>query len=158
MGKQFRQLGSNTPGHPENFVTKGLEVTTGPLGQGIANAVGLATAEKHLASRYNKTDCDPIVDHYTYCIMGDGCNMEGISNEAASLAGHWGLDKLIVFYDDNHISIDGHTSISFTEDVAARYEALGWHVQHVPNGNTDIDSIRKAIQTAKDLKGKPHLI
>jgi len=156
--QQFRQLGSQTPGHPENFITKGVEVTTGPLGQGISNAVGLAAAEKHLDARFNKPECDPVVDHYTYCIVGDGCNMEGISNEAASLAGHWGLDKLIVFYDDNHISIDGHTDISFTEDVAARYEALGWHVQHVPNGNTDVDAICKAIQVAKQTKGKPHLI
>merc|ERR1711881_208987 len=156
--QQFRQLGSKTPGHPENFVTKGVEATTGPLGQGIANAVGLAAAEKHLASRFNKSDCSPVVDHYTYCIVGDGCNMEGISNEAASLAGHWGLDKLIVLYDDNHISIDGRTDISFTEDVAARYEALGWHVQHVPNGNTDIDAIRTAIRNAIETKGKPHLI
>jgi transketolase len=156
--QQFRQLGSKTPGHPENFVTKGVEVTTGPLGQGVANAVGLAVAEKHLAARFNKPDCPPVVDHYTYCIMGDGCNMEGISNEAASIAGHWGLDKLIVLYDDNHISIDGNTSISFTEDVAARYEALGWHVQHVLDGNTDIDAIRKAISTAKETKGKPHMI
>merc|ERR1711977_309500 len=156
--QQFRQLGSMTPGHPENFITSGVEVTTGPLGQGIANAVGFAVAEKHLAARFNKPDCAPVVDHYTYCIMGDGCNMEGISNEAASLAGHWGMGKLIVLYDDNHISIDGHTDISFTEDVAARYEALGWHVQHVLNGNTDVDAIRKAIQVAKETKGKPHLI
>merc|ERR1719160_2291075 len=150
--QQFRQLGSKTPGHPENFITRGVEVTTGPLGQGFANAVGLAVAEKHLAARFNKPECPPVVDHYTYCIMGDGCNMEGISNEAASIAGHWGLDKLIVLYDDNHISIDGNTSISFTEDVAARYEALGWHVQHVPDGNTDVDSIRTAIQNAKEFK------
>jgi len=156
--QQFRQLGSNTPGHPENFVTSGIEVTTGPLGQGFANAVGLAVAEKHLAARFNKHDCAPLVDHFTFCIMGDGCNMEGITNEAASLAGHWGLDKLIVLYDDNHISIDGHTNISFTEDVAARYEALGWHVQHVADGNTDVNAIRTAIENAKNTKGKPHMI
>merc|ERR1719231_1270314 len=153
----FRQLDSKTPGHPENFMTKGVEVTTGPLGQGICNAVGLAVAEAHLAARFNKPDCK-VVDHYTYCIMGDGCNMEGVSGEAASLAGHWGLGKLIVFYDDNKISIDGHTDISFTEDVSARYEAYGWHVQHVVDGNTDFDAIRKAIEEAKKVTDKPSLI
>ncbi|EIE18713.1 transketolase 7 [Coccomyxa subellipsoidea C-169] len=146
--KQFRQWGSKTPGHPENFETLGVEVTTGPLGQGIANAVGLAAAEKHLAARFNKPDAT-VVDHYTYCILGDGCNMEGISNEAASMAGHWGLGKLIALYDDNRISIDGHTEISFTEDVAARFVALGWHVQHVKDGNTDLDGLRAAIDAAK---------
>merc|ERR1719478_525626 len=144
-------------GHPENFVTNGIEVTTGPLGQGIANAVGLAVAEKHLGGVYNKPDCT-VVDHYTYVIMGDGCNMEGISSEAASLAGHWGLGKLIAFYDDNSISIDGHTDISFTEDVCARYESMNWHVQHVEDGNTDLDAIRKAIETAKSVTDKPSLI
>ena len=137
-----------TPGHPENFITNGIEVTTGPLGMGICNAVGLALAEKHLAGRFNKPDCE-IVDHYTYSIMGDGCNMEGMSGEGASLAAHWELGKLIAFYDDNHISIDGHTDISFTEDVCARYEAYGWHVQHVEDGNTDLDAIRKAVEAAK---------
>eukprot|EP00887_Chlorella_sp_A99_P002496 scaffold6.g2496.t1 len=146
--KQFRQWGSKTPGHPENFLTPGVEVTTGPLGQGIANAVGLAAAEAHLAARFNKPDAK-LVDHYTYVIMGDGCNMEGISSEAASLAGHWGLGKLIALYDDNRISIDGHTDISFTEDVAARYAAQGWHVQHVQDGNTDLQGLRKAIENAK---------
>jgi transketolase len=155
--KSFRQWGSKTPGHPENFLTKGIEVTTGPLGQGVCNAVGLAVAEAHMAARFNKPDMT-IVDHYTYCIMGDGCNMEGISNEACSLAGHWGLGKLIALYDDNKISIDGHTDISFTEDVAARYEALGWHVITVTNGNTDIDSIRKAIEDAKAVTDKPTMI
>jgi len=153
----FRQWESKCPGHPENFVTPGVEVTTGPLGQGIANAVGLAVAEKHLAARYNKPDAK-IVDHYTYCILGDGCNMEGISTEAASLAGHWGLGKLICLYDDNHISIDGHTDISFTEDVSARFAALGWHTIHVPDGNTDLDAIRKAIDEAKSVTDKPTLI
>ena len=238
--KQFRQWGSATPGHPENFETKGVEVTTGawgwgggagsrpprpalapraprgtwlslpgvargkeagpgrrrararrgraaatpsrggregraprqsthrltpnppshlpgPLGQGICNAVGLAAAEAHLAARFNKPDAT-VVDHYTYCIMGDGCNMEGISTEAASLAGHWGLGKLIVMYDDNKISIDGHTDISFTEDVSARFAALGWHVQHVADGNTDLDGLRKAIETAKSVTDKPSMI
>lgn len=154
---QFRQKGSKTPGHPENFMTEGIEVTTGPLGQGIANAVGLAAAEKHLAARFNKSDSE-VVDHYTYALMGDGCNMEGISSEAASLAGHWGLGKLIAFYDDNSISIDGHTDISFTEDVSARYEAMGWHTIHVKDGNTDLDALRKAIEEAKAVTDKPTLI
>jgi transketolase len=155
--KAFRQWGSRTPGHPENFETPGVEVTTGPLGQGFANAVGLALAEKHLAARFNKTDLK-IVDHYTYVILGDGCQMEGISNEAASLAGHWGLGKLIAFYDDNHISIDGNTDIAFTEDVLARYEALGWHTILVKNGDTGYDDIRAAIKNAKAVKDKPTLI
>lgn len=155
--KQFRQWGSKCPGHPENFLTEGVEVTTGPLGQGIANAVGIAAAEAHLAARFNKADAK-LVDHYTYCIMGDGCNMEGISNEAASLAGHWGLGKLICLYDDNRISIDGHTDISFTEDVSARYEALGWHVQHVQDGNHDLEGMKNAIAKAKSVTDKPSLI
>jgi transketolase len=155
--KQFRQWKSRTPGHPENFVTEGVEVTTGPLGQGIANAVGLAAAEAHLAARFNKPDAK-IVDHYTYVILGDGCNMEGISGEACSLAGHWGLGKLIALYDDNHISIDGSTDIAFTEDVSKRFEAYGWHVQHVPNGNTDLDGIAAAIEAAKAVTDKPSMI
>ncbi|CAN4097368.1 unnamed protein product [Withania somnifera] len=155
--KSFRQWGSKTPGHPENFETPGVEVTTGPLGQGIANAVGLALAEKHLAARFNKPDAE-IVDHYTYVILGDGCQMEGISQEAASLAGHWGLGKLIAFYDDNHISIDGDTEIAFTEDVSARFEALGWHVIWVKNGNTGYDEIRAAIKEAKAVTDKPTMI
>ncbi|RYR36812.1 hypothetical protein Ahy_A09g041769 isoform B [Arachis hypogaea] len=155
--KSFRQWGSRTPGHPENFETYGVEVTTGPLGQGIANAVGLALAEKHLAARFNKPDSE-IVDHYTYVILGDGCQMEGISNEACSLAGHWGLGKLIAFYDDNHISIDGDTEIAFTENVDKRFEALGWHVIWVKNGNTGYDEIRAAIKEAKAVKDKPTLI
>lgn len=155
--KQFRQWKSKTPGHPENFLTEGVEVTTGPLGQGIANAVGLALAEAHLAAKFNKPDAT-IVDHYTYVLMGDGCNMEGISGEAASLAGHWGLGKLIALYDDNHISIDGSTDIAFTEDVSKRFEAYGWHVQHVENGNTDLEAIARAIETAKAVTDKPSLI
>ncbi|CAI8601552.1 unnamed protein product [Vicia faba] len=155
--KQFRQWGSKTPGHPENFETYGIEVTTGPLGQGIANGVGLALAEKHLAARFNKPDSE-IVDHYTYVILGDGCQMEGISNEACSLAGHWGLGKLIALYDDNHISIDGDTEIAFTENVDQRFEALGWHVIWVKNGNTGYDEIRAAIKEAKAVTDKPTLI
>lgn len=155
--KQFRQWGSRTPGHPENFETEGVEVTTGPLGQGICNGVGLAMAEAHLAARFNKPDCE-IIDHYTYVILGDGCNMEGVSGEACSLGGHLGLGKLIALYDDNHISIDGSTDISFTEDVSKRFEAYGWHVQHVENGNSDLDAIAAAIEKAKAVTDKPSLI
>ncbi len=155
--KQFRQWGARTPGHPENFETPGVEVTTGPLGQGIANAVGLAMAEAHLAARFNQPGAT-VVDHYTYAILGDGCNMEGVSGEACSLAGHLGLGKLIALYDDNHISIDGSTDISFTEDVAKRFEAYGWHVQHVENGNTDLEAIANAIAAAKAVTDRPSMI
>lgn len=155
--KQFRQWESRTPGHPENFETEGIEVTTGPLGQGIANAVGLAMAEAHLAAKYNKPDCT-LVDHYTYVILGDGCNMEGISGEACSLAGHLGLGKLIALYDDNHISIDGSTDVSFTEDVSKRFEAYGWHVEHVEDGNSDLNAIAKAIEAAKAVTDRPSMI
>ncbi|MCW6035677.1 transketolase [Spirulina subsalsa FACHB-351] len=155
--KQFRQWESKTPGHPENFVTSGVEVTTGPLGQGIANGVGLAMAEAHLAAMFNKPDCT-LVDHYTYVILGDGCNMEGISGEACSLAGHLGLGKLIALYDDNHISIDGSTDLSFTEDVGKRFEAYGWHVVSVPEGNTNLEAIAKALEEAKSVTDKPSLI
>ncbi|AKG23328.1 transketolase [Calothrix sp. 336/3] len=155
--KQFRQWNSRTPGHPENFETAGVEVTTGPLGQGIANAVGLAMAEAHLAAKFNKPDAT-IVDHYTYVILGDGCNMEGVSGEACSLAGHYGLGKLIALYDDNHISIDGSTDVAFTEDVSKRFEAYGWHVLHVPEGNTDLAAIAKAIEAAKAVTDKPTMI
>ena len=155
--KQFRQWESTTAGHPENFVTDGIEVTTGPLGQGIANGVGLAVAEAHLAAKFNKDDIK-LVDHYTYVIMGDGCNMEGISGEACSFAGHQGLGKLIAFYDDNHISIDGSTDVAFTEDVSKRFEAYGWHVLHVEDGNTDLEGIAKAIEEAKSVTDKPSMI
>ncbi|MBN8561825.1 MULTISPECIES: transketolase [Leptolyngbya] len=155
--KQFRQLGSRTPGHPENFETAGVEVTTGPLGQGICNGVGLAIAEAHLAAKFNKPDAT-IVDHYTYVIMGDGCNMEGVSGEACSLAGHLGLGKLIALYDDNHISIDGDTEVSFTEDVGKRYEAYGWQVLTVPDGDTNTAAIEAAIAEAKKETTKPTLI
>ena len=155
--KQFRQWESNTPGHPENFMTPGVEVTTGPLGQGICNGVGLAMAEAHLAGKFNKPDAK-LVDHYTYVILGDGCNMEGVSGEACSLAGHLGLGKLIALYDDNHISIDGSTDVSFTEDVSKRFEAYGWHVLHVADGNTDLDGIAKAIEEAKKVTDKPSFI
>ncbi len=155
--KSFRQWGARTPGHPENFETAGVEVTTGPLGQGIANGVGLAMAEAHLAARFNKPD-STLVDHYTYVILGDGCNMEGVSGEACSLAGHLGLGKLIALYDDNHISIDGSTDIAFTEDVGMRFEAYGWHVQHVEDGNTDLAAIDNAIAAAKAVTDRPSLI
>jgi transketolase len=155
--KLFRQWESKTPGHPENFMTPGVEVTTGPLGQGIANGVGLAMAEAHLAAKYNKPDAK-IVDHYTYVILGDGCNMEGISGEACSFAGHLGLGKLIALYDDNHISIDGSTDVAFTEDVSKRFEAYGWHVLHVKDGNTDLTAIEKAIAEAKSVTDKPTMI
>ncbi|MBD1907180.1 transketolase [Funiculus sociatus GB2-A5] len=155
--KEFRQWESRTPGHPENFMTSGVEVTTGPLGQGISNAVGLAIAEAHLAAKFNKPD-STIVDHYTYVILGDGCNMEGVSGEACSLAGHLGLGKLIALYDDNHISIDGSTDLAFTEDVGKRFEAYGWHVLTVEDGNTDLEAIHKAIEAAKAVTDKPSMI
>ncbi len=155
--KQFRQWESKTPGHPENFMNPGVEITTGPLGQGIANGVGIAMAEAHLAATFNKPDF-PIIDHYTYVIMGDGCNMEGVASEACSLAGHLGLGKLIALYDDNHISIEGSTDLAFTEDVGKRYEAYGWHVLVVEDGNTNIDAIHQAIETAKSVTDKPTMI
>ena len=155
--KQFRQWGAKTPGHPETFETPGVEVTAGSLGAGISNAVGLAIAEAHLAAKFNENDLN-IVDHYTYVVMGDGCNQEGISSEACSLAGHLKLGKLIALYDDNQITIDGRTDVSFTEDVLKRYEAYGWHVQHVKDGNNDLTSISKAIEEAKSVKDKPSII
>ena len=155
--KQFRQWGSKTPGHPETFETPGVEVTTGPLGAGIASAVGLAIAEAHMAATFNKPDCT-VVDHYTYAVMGDGCNQEGVSAEACSLAGHLKLGKLIALYDDNHITIDGDTRVSFTEDVLKRYEAYGWHVQHVAEGNTDVAGITRAIEAAKAVRDQPSII
>jgi len=155
--KQFRQWGSKTPGHPENFETDGIEVTTGPLGMGLSNAVGLAAAEAHLSAVYNKPGMT-LIDHYTYTIAGDGCMQEGISHESCAYAGHLGLGKLIAFYDDNGITIDGHTDLSFTEDVGKRYEAYGWQVITVNEGNTDVAAIRKAIAEAKACKDKPTLI
>lgn len=154
--KDFRQLNSRTPGHPEYGDTDGVEVTTGPLGQGIANAVGFAMAEKHLAAKYNTEDIK-IIDHFTYVITGDGCLMEGVSNEASSLAGTLGLGKLIMLYDSNRITIDGTTDIAFSENVAKRYEALGWQVIDVEDAN-DLDSIRQAIEEAKKETEKPTII
>lgn len=154
--KQFRQLHSRTPGHPEYGHTDGVEVTTGPLGQGFAMGVGMAMAEKHLSAVYNKPGYD-IVDHYTYGICSDGDLMEGVSHEAASLAGTLGLGKLIYFYDDNLISLDGPTELSFTEDVLKRFEAYHWHVQMVEDGN-DLEGISKAVDAARKETGKPSLI
>jgi len=154
--KNFRQLNSKTPGHPEFGITPGVETTTGPLGQGFANAVGMAMAEQHLAARFNR-DGAHIVDHHTYMMCGDGDMMEGISSEAASLAGHLGLGKLICMYDDNRISIEGRTDITFTENVAQRFEAYNWHVQSVADGN-DIDAVQTALEAAKAELRKPSLI
>lgn len=155
--KSFRKFGSKCPGHPENFCTPGVEVSTGPLGQGISNAVGLAIAEKHLAAEFNRDGLN-IVDHYTFVICGDGCLQEGVSSEASSLAGHLGLGKLIVLYDDNKITIDGNTELSFTEDVAKRYEAYNWQVLVVEDGNYDHEAINKAVAEAKKTTDKPTLI
>ena len=154
--KNFRQLHSKTPGHPEYRDTPGVEITTGPLGQGIATAVGMAIAERHLAARYNRDNL-PLIDHYTYVFLGDGCLMEGVSAEASSLAGTLGLGKLICLYDSNGISIDGEIAPWFGEDVAARYEAYGWHVIRDIDGH-DTDAINTAINTAKAETGKPSLI
>lgn len=154
--KQFRQWGSNTPGHPEYGDTDGVEVTTGPLGQGFAMGVGMAIAEKHLSAVYNRQGF-PIVDHYTYAICSDGDLMEGVSHESASLAGTLGLGKLIYLYDDNLISLDGPTELSFTEDVLKRFEAYHWHVQIVQDGN-DLEAISKAIEAAQKVTDKPSLI
>ena len=153
--KQFRQLGSLTPGHPEYGVTPGVETTTGPLGQGYATGVGMALAEAHLAATYNQPDC-PVVDHYVYAIGGDGCMQEGISHEAASLAGHLKLGKLIYFYDDNNISIDGPTSLSYSDNVPLRFAAYGWHVQTVDA--YDMPAIDAAIRAAQAATDQPSLI
>jgi transketolase len=153
--KHFRQLHSKTPGHPENFITEGVEVTTGPLGQGFATSVGMAIAEKFLAATFNKPGHD-LIDHYTYGICSDGDLMEGVSNEAASLAGHLELGKLIYLYDSNHITIDGRTDITFTENVEMRFRALGWHVQEIDGMN--VGAVDKALKEAKNEKTRPSLI
>ncbi len=155
--KQFRQWGSKTPGHPEYGHTPGVEVTTGPLGQGISNGVGMAIAQKYLAARYNK-DGFPIFDYKIYVIAGDGCLQEGVSGEASSLAGHLGLDNLIVIYDDNGITIDGETHLSFTEDVAKRYEAYGWNVHTVGGDGHNIAELDRVLEIAKKPNGRPTLI
>ena len=161
--KRFRQWGSRTPGHPEHFLTAGIETTTGPLGQGFANGVGMAIAERFLAERYNRPHHE-IVDHRIYAICSDGDLMEGVSKEAASIAGHLGLGRLVYFYDDNHITIDGSTALSFTtEDKAKRFEAYGWHVQPVDDSE-DVDALERAIRAAQaeerapvaDRRPQPH--
>ena len=154
--KNFRQWGSKTPGHPEHGITPGVETTTGPLGQGFANGVGMAIAERHLASVFNRPGHE-IVNHFTYGIVSDGDLMEGISHEAASLAGHLGLGKLIYLYDDNHISIEGSTEIAFTEDRSKRFAAYGWQVQQVTDGN-DLEQLSTAIAAARDETRRPSFI
>ena len=154
--KNFRQLHSRTPGHPENFMTPGVEVTTGPLGQGFANGVGMGIAAAHLSARFNRKGFD-VVDNYIYCICSDGDLMEGVSYEAASMAGHLKLGNLIYLYDDNNITIDGSTDLAFTENVTGRFEAAGWHVSMVEDGN-DTKAIEKAIKDAQKIKDRPKLI
>ncbi|MBK8810264.1 MAG: transketolase [Acidobacteria bacterium] len=154
--KNFRQFGSPTPGHPENHLTAGVEVTTGPLGQGFANGVGMAIASAHLAATYNRDEF-PVVDNYIYAICSDGDLMEGISYEAASVAGHLGLGNLIYLYDDNEITIEGSTDLAFTEDVTKRFESCGWHVVVVEDGN-DLAAIESAILEAQEVNDKPSLI
>ena len=154
--QKFRQLGSKTPGHPEFGHTAGVETTTGPLGQGFANGVGMAIAQKYLAATFNKPNF-PIVDYWIYAMCGDGDLMEGVASEAASLAGHLKLGNMIYLYDDNNISIDGSTGLSFTEDVGARFEAYGWHVQTVHDGN-NLEKIETAIRHAQQITDKPSLI
>ncbi|KAH7915989.1 Transketolase, thiamine diphosphate binding domain-containing protein [Hygrophoropsis aurantiaca] len=155
--KAFRQLDSLTPGHPEAHHTDGIEVTTGPLGQGFANGVGLAMAQEHLGAVYNRDNFE-LVNNYTYVFTGDGCLMEGVASEAASLAGHLQLGNLIVVYDDNHISIDGDTAVAFTENVEQRFLSYGWQVLHVDNGDSDLAAIHDAIVAARAEKNKPTII
>jgi len=155
--KNFRQWGSNTPGHPEYGLTPGVEITTGPLGQGLMNAVGMAIAEAHLAAVYNTKE-QKIIDHNTYVFCSDGDFMEGASHEAASIAGHFGLGKLIVLYDDNHITIEGNTSLTYSDDVAKRFESYHWHVQNLGDKGNDIKAISDAFENAKTETGKPSLI
>ena len=155
--KNFRQLNSKTPGHPEFNLDRGIEVTTGPLGQGVSNGVGMAIAQKYLASQFNKPDF-PVFDYNIYAICGDGDLQEGVTSEACSLAGHLGLDNLVVIYDDNHISIDGDTELSFTEDVAQRFEAYNWNVIVMDGDGTDIEAIKQAVEQGRDQSDKPTLI
>lgn len=156
--KQFRQAGNSTPGHPESRMTRGGEVTTGPLGQGFANGVSMAIEEAHLSARFNREGF-PLFDHYTYVLAGAGCLMEGITSEAASLAGHLQLYKLIVFYDDNKTSIDGHTDLAFTGDIAAVFAAKKWNVLHVPGEDAnDAAVFENIVQEAKSQREKPTLI
>ena len=154
--KQFREWGSMTPGHPERGVTPGVETTTGPLGQGFGNGVGLAIAEAHLAACHNRPGAE-IVNHFTYGIVSDGDLMEGVSSEAASLAGHLKLGKLIYLYDDNHVTLSAGTDLTFTEDRARRFEAYGWHIQSVADGN-DLAAIDRALRAARGETERPSLI
>ena len=154
--KNFRQWGSNTPGHPEHGDTAGVETTTGPLGQGAATAVGMALAEAYLAKTFNRPGRE-IVDHYTYVLVSDGDLMEGVCLEAAALAGHWGLGKLIFLYDDNQITLDGAADMTFTEDVAGRFQAMGWHASRVADGN-DLSAINQALDEAKSINEQPSII
>lgn len=153
----FRQLGSKTPGHPELTDTPGVEATTGPLGQGFANAVGLAIAQAHLAETYNRPGFE-LFSNKTVVVLGDGCMMEGVASEAASLAGHLKLKNLVAVYDDNHICIDGSIDSTFTEDVMKRFEAYGWVTDHVERGDSDIDAIDAALERAMRESNKPTLI
>jgi transketolase len=154
--KNFRQWGSKTPGHPEYGMTPGVEITTGPLGQGFANGVGMAMGAAHLAAKFNKPEF-PIIDHYVYSIVSDGDLMEGVASEAASLAGHLKLGKLIYLYDDNHVTIEGFTNLAFSENVPQRFEAYGWHTSTVEDGN-DLDAIEQAIRDAQSIGDRPSLI
>jgi transketolase len=154
--KRFRQWGSKTPGHPENILTHGVEITTGPLGQGFANGVGMAMGAAHLAAKFNREGF-PLVDSYIYAIVSDGDLMEGVASEAASLAGHLKLGKLIYLYDDNHVTIEGFTSLAFDEDVPKRFEAYGWHTSTVADGN-DLDAIERAVREAQTVTDRPSLI
>jgi transketolase len=154
--RRFRRWESRTPGHPESHLTTGVEATTGPLGQGVANALGMAIAEAHLAARYNRPGHE-IIRHWTYVLASDGDLMEGVQSEACSLAGHLGLGRLIVLYDNNHVTLSGSTSITFTEDVLARHRAYGWHVQEVADGN-DLVAIERALRAAKNTSDRPSLI
>ena len=154
--KRFRQWGSKTPGHPENLLTPGVEITTGPLGQGFANGVGMAMGAAHLAARFNQEEF-PVIDHYIYAIVSDGDLMEGVASEAASLAGHLKLGKLIYLYDDNKVTIEGFTDLAFSENVSRRFESYGWHTKTVEDGN-DLDEIEAAIREAQSVSIKPSLI
>src|SRR5436309_6672325 len=154
--KRFRQWGSKTPGHPEYGLTPGVEITTGPLGQGLANGVGMAIGAAHLAAQFNKNDF-PLIDHYVYAIVSDGDLMEGVASEAASLAAHLKLGKLIYLYDDNHVTIEGFTKLAFSENVPGRFESYGWHTSTVADGN-DLDAIEAAIREAQSVADRPSLI
>src|SRR5919205_2170272 len=154
--QNFRQWGSKTPGHPEYGLTPGVEITTGPLGQGFANGVGMAMGAAHLRSKFNQPEF-PVIDHNVYAIVSDGDLMEGVASEAASLAGHLRLGKLIYFYDDNHITIEGETRLAFTENVPKRFDSYGWHTSTVEDGN-DLEAIERAIVEAQGVSDRPSLI